>query len=66
MACTNLSVSRKCLGEPLIMHKASELCLTMCLQPDVLEDLSYVIMHEMARMIYRVDPDDVARACNQV
>ncbi len=38
----------------------------MLLQPDHLEDLAYVIMHEMARMIYRVDSDDVGRACNQV
>jgi hypothetical protein len=38
----------------------------MLLQPDHLDDLAYVIMHEMARMIYRVDSDDVGRACNQV
>ncbi|KAH9568215.1 hypothetical protein CY35_03G066000 [Sphagnum magellanicum] len=35
-------------------------------KPDHLEDLAYVIMHEMARMIYRVDSDDVGRACNQL
>jgi hypothetical protein len=38
----------------------------MLLQPDHLDDLAYVIMHEMARMIYRVDSDDAGRACNQV
>jgi len=35
-------------------------------QPDTLDDLCYVIMHEFGRLIYRVDPDDVARARNQV
>jgi len=40
--------------------------VAMLLQPDHLDDLAYVIMHEMARMIYRVDSDDVGRACNQV
>lgn len=38
----------------------------MCSQPDSLDDLCYVIMHEFGRLIYRVDPDDVARARNQV
>jgi hypothetical protein len=31
-----------------------------------LDDLAYVIMHEMARMIYRVDSDDAGPTCNQV
>ncbi len=38
----------------------------MLLQPDHLDDLAYVITHEMARMIYRVDSDDAGPACNQV
>jgi len=35
-------------------------------KPDTLDDLCYVIMHEFGRLIYRVDPDDVARARNQL
>jgi len=38
----------------------------MLLLPDHLDDLAYVIMHEMARMIYRVDSYDAGHACNQV
>lgn len=38
----------------------------MDVQPDTLDDLCYVIMHEFGRLIYRVDPDDVGRARNQV
>ncbi|CAM6106032.1 unnamed protein product [Calypogeia fissa] len=35
-------------------------------KPECLSDLSFCIMHEVARMIYRVDDDDVARARNQL
>ncbi|KAJ7530949.1 hypothetical protein O6H91_14G025900 [Diphasiastrum complanatum] len=35
-------------------------------KPDALGDLSYAIMHEVARLIYRVAEDDVARARNQL
>lgn len=35
-------------------------------KPDTLDDLCYVIMHEIGRLIYRVDSDDVARARNQL
>jgi len=35
-------------------------------KPDTVDDLGYVIMHEFGRLIYRVDPDDVARARNQL
>lgn len=35
-------------------------------KPDTLDDLCYVIMHELGKLIYRVDPDDVARARNQL
>ncbi|KAH8967335.1 hypothetical protein BDL97_03G073400 [Sphagnum fallax] len=35
-------------------------------KPDHLDDLAYVIMHEMARMIYRVDSYDAGHACNQL
>lgn len=36
------------------------------LQPDKLSDLSWAIMHEVGRLIYRVAEDDVVRARNQV
>ncbi|GBG76521.1 hypothetical protein CBR_g22269 [Chara braunii] len=35
-------------------------------QPDKLDDLAYCIMHEVARMIYRVSDGDVIRARNQL
>ncbi|CAM6027972.1 unnamed protein product [Sphagnum balticum] len=40
--------------------------VAMLLQLDHLDDLAYVITHEMARMIYRVDSDDPGPACNQL
>ncbi|KAL3680175.1 hypothetical protein R1sor_023131 [Riccia sorocarpa] len=35
-------------------------------KPEGLNDLAYCIMHELARLIYRVDEDDLARARNQL
>uniref|UniRef100_A0A0D6R720 mitochondrial processing peptidase n=1 Tax=Araucaria cunninghamii TaxID=56994 RepID=A0A0D6R720_ARACU len=35
-------------------------------KPDALDDLSYVIMNEIAKLIYRVSEDDVTRARNQL
>ncbi len=35
-------------------------------KPDTVDDLSYCIMHELTRLIYRAAPDDVARARNQL
>lgn len=38
----------------------------LCSQPDCLDDLSYAIMQETTKLVYRVSEDDVTRACNQV
>eukprot|EP00245_Coleochaete_scutata_P007165 TRINITY_DN22272_c0_g1_i1.p1 TRINITY_DN22272_c0_g1~~TRINITY_DN22272_c0_g1_i1.p1 ORF type:complete len:499 (+),score=83.22 TRINITY_DN22272_c0_g1_i1:100-1596(+) len=35
-------------------------------KPDALDDLSWAIMHELTKMIYRVSDEDVIRACNQL
>ncbi|KAH8946277.1 hypothetical protein BDL97_12G086100 [Sphagnum fallax] len=35
-------------------------------KPGTVDDLSYCIMHELTRLIYRAAPDDVARARNQL
>eukprot|EP00252_Welwitschia_mirabilis_P012098 TRINITY_DN2691_c0_g1_i1.p1 TRINITY_DN2691_c0_g1~~TRINITY_DN2691_c0_g1_i1.p1 ORF type:complete len:537 (-),score=59.13 TRINITY_DN2691_c0_g1_i1:319-1929(-) len=35
-------------------------------KPDRLDDLAWLIMHEMTKMVYRVSEDDVTRARNQL
>ena len=45
---------------------SASLLASLPFQPDHLDDLVWAIMHEVTRMVYRVNEDDVVRACNQV
>ena len=61
-----------CTGHDSLVHLKVGLFLfhwfygSCTFQPDKLDDLSWAVMHEFGRLIYRVSEDDVTRAKNQV